>query len=87
MRLVKEYMNNDTMRHALNELTEKTFGFNFESWVTNGYFEGDYIPYSFEEDGKIICNHCGKECKKYNEKAKNNKNTKIRDNNEKKKAS
>ena len=36
-------MNNDNMRHALNELTEKTFGFNFESWVTNGYFEGDYI--------------------------------------------
>ena len=35
MRLVKDYMNNDTMRHALNELTEKTFGFNFESWVTN----------------------------------------------------
>lgn len=56
MRLVKDYMNNDTMRHALNELTEKTFGFNFEGWVTNGYFEGDYIPYSFEEDGKIICN-------------------------------
>ena len=56
MRLVKDYMNNDTMRHALNELTEKTFGFNFESWVTNGYFEGDYIPYSFEEDGKIISN-------------------------------
>ena len=43
MRLVKDYMNNDNMRHALNELTEKTFGFNFESWVTNGYFEGDYI--------------------------------------------
>lgn len=56
MRLVKDYMNNDTMRHALNELTEKTFGFNFESWVTSGYFEGDYIPYSFEENGKIICN-------------------------------
>lgn len=56
MRLVKDYMNNDNMRHALNELTEKTFCFNFESWVTNGYFEGDYIPYSFEENGKIICN-------------------------------
>ena len=48
MRLVKDYMNNDTMRHALNELTEKTFGFNFESWVTNGYFEGDYISYSWK---------------------------------------
>ncbi len=56
MRLVKDYMNNETMRHALNELTEKTFYFNFESWVKNGYFEGDYIPYSFEEDGKIISN-------------------------------
>ncbi|MGN1456655.1 MAG: GNAT family N-acetyltransferase [Acutalibacteraceae bacterium] len=56
MRLVKDYMNNDILRHALNELTEQTFGFNFESWVTNGYFEGDYIPYSFEENGKIISN-------------------------------
>lgn len=56
MRLVKDYMNNDTLRHELNELTEKTFYFDFENWVTNGYFEGDYIPYSFEEDGKIISN-------------------------------
>lgn len=56
MRLVKDYMNNDILRHGLNELTEKTFYFNFESWVTNGYFEGDYIPYSFEEEGKIISN-------------------------------
>lgn len=56
MRLIKDYMNDDILRHELNELTEKTFGFNFESWVTNGYFEGDYIPYSFEEDGKILSN-------------------------------
>ena len=28
----------------------------FESWVTGGYFEGDYIPYSFIEDGKIVFN-------------------------------
>lgn len=56
MILVKDYMNDEALRHELNELTEKTFGFNFESWVTNGYFEGDYIPYSFEENGKIISN-------------------------------
>lgn len=56
MRLVKDYMKDDDLRHELNELTEATFGFNFESWVSNGYFEGDYIPYSFEEDGKIISN-------------------------------
>ena len=33
-----------------------TFGFDFEDWVTGGYFEGDYIPYSFIENGKIISN-------------------------------
>ena len=56
MRMVKDYMKNDALRHELNELTEKTFGFHFEDWVKNGYFEGDYIPYSLEEDGKMISN-------------------------------
>ena len=49
-------MRDDTLRHALNDLTKKTFGFDFEGWVTGGYFEGDYIPYSLIEDGKIISN-------------------------------
>ena len=44
MELVSDYMREDTMRHALNELTRKTFFFDFEDWVTGGYFEGDYIP-------------------------------------------
>lgn len=56
MRLIKDYMKDDILRHALNELTEETFCFNFENWVTNGYFEGDYIPYSFVENGKVISN-------------------------------
>lgn len=56
MELVSNYMRDDTLRHALNDLTKKTFGFDFEDWVTGGYFEGDYIPYSFIENGKIISN-------------------------------
>lgn len=56
MELVNNYMRDDTLRHALNDLTKKTFGFDFEDWVTGGYFEGDYIPYSFIENGKIISN-------------------------------
>ncbi len=56
MELIKDYMRDDAKRHMLNDLTKKTFGFTFESWVTNGYFEGDYIPYSFVEDGKLISN-------------------------------
>ena len=56
MELVENYMLDDTLRHALNELAKKTFWIDFESWVTDGYFEGDYIPYSFLENGKIISN-------------------------------
>jgi GNAT superfamily N-acetyltransferase len=56
MKLISDYMRDDTKRHMLNGLTQKTFGFDFEGWVTNGYFEGDYIPYSYEEDGKIVSN-------------------------------
>lgn len=49
-------MKDDDLRHRLNALTKKTFGFDFESWVVNGYFEGDYIPYSFMEGGQILSN-------------------------------
>lgn len=49
-------MRDDVLRHELNVLTLKTFCFDFENWVNSGYFGGDYIPYSFEEDGKILAN-------------------------------
>ena len=56
MELITNYMRDDTYRHMLNDLTQKVFGFDFESWVTNGYFEGDYIPFSLMEDGKFVAN-------------------------------
>ncbi len=56
MELISNYMRDDNSRHMLNDLTQKVFGFDFENWVTGGYFEGDYIPYSFMEDGKIVSN-------------------------------
>lgn len=56
MELISDYMRDDAYRHMLNELTRNTFGFDFESWVTQGYFEGDYIPYSFMDEGRIVSN-------------------------------
>ena len=56
MDLICNYMTDDSSRRMLNELTRKTFGFDFEGWVKDGYFEGDYIPYSFVEDGRMISN-------------------------------
>ena len=56
MELVFDYMKNDTLRHQLNALTQKIYGFDFESWMAGGYFEGDYIPYSLMQDGRILAN-------------------------------
>ena len=56
MEMISNYMRDDDSRHMLNELTRKTFGFDFEGWVTNGYFEGEYIPYSLVEEGTMLSN-------------------------------
>ena len=56
IQLISNYMTDNTSRQMLNELTRKTFGFDFDGWVNGGYFEGDYIPYSFVENGKMISN-------------------------------
>ena len=56
MQLISDYMRDEKLRQMLNELTRKTFGFDFDWWVNGGYYEGDYIPYSFVEDGKMISN-------------------------------
>ena len=56
MELISDYMEDTALRYKLNALTRKTFCFDFENWVTGGFFEGDYIPYSFMENGKIVSN-------------------------------
>lgn len=56
MELSVDYLKNDDLRHKLNALTRKTFYFDFEPWVTGGYYEGDYIPYSLMDQGEIVSN-------------------------------
>ena len=56
MELVKHYMPDDRLRAALNALTRQTFGFDFEKWYAGGGWEGDYLPYSLMEDGRMLAN-------------------------------
>lgn len=51
---IKSYKDNDKMRKSLNELTEKTFGFNFEDWYSNGFWGDKFIPYSLVDGDKVI---------------------------------
>ena len=56
MELVKHYMPDDRLRAALNALTRQTFGFDFEKWYAGGGWEGDYLPYSLLEGGRMLAN-------------------------------
>ena len=72
MELIADYIKDDRYLEKLNDLTNEVFGFSFEDWVKNGYYKGEYIPYSFLEDGKIVSNVSENIMKfKYNNEIKN----------------
>lgn len=54
--IIKNYRKNDALRASFNSLTYETFGFDFEEWYRNGYWNDKYIPYSIFFDGQIIAN-------------------------------
>ena len=56
MEILSDYMRDPDKRRALNDLTRATFGFDFEGWVAGGYYEGDYVPYSLMEGGRMLSN-------------------------------
>lgn len=56
MELAVGYQHNDRLRASLNRLTQATYGFDFEAWYQNGFWQGDYIPYSLVEDGEVVAN-------------------------------
>ena len=57
MRLIRDYMQDAAARAALGALTQAAFGFDFEAWAARGFCaHGAYVPYSFEEGGRILSN-------------------------------
>ncbi len=55
-RVIKDYRDNDALRHSFNELAGKTFGLDFEDWYQNGFWGEKYNPHSIVIDGKIVAN-------------------------------
>lgn len=53
---IEDYKDNDKMRKSLNKLTEKTFGFNFERWYSNGFWGDKFIPHSLVDGDNVIAN-------------------------------
>lgn len=52
----KAYQKEDALRKSFNELSEKTFGLNFEKWYQSGFWQEKYIPYSVIKDNQVIAN-------------------------------
>ena len=50
------FKDNDALRSSYNRLTRKTYGFDFEEWYKNGYWNNRYIPYAILDGDNIISN-------------------------------
>lgn len=50
------YKDNDELRNSFNDLTRKTYGFDFEHWYQNGYWQERYIPYSLMDGNTVVSN-------------------------------
>ena len=50
------FKDNDGLRSSFNSLTRRTYGFDFEEWYQNGYWQNRYIPYSLLDGNNIISN-------------------------------
>ena len=54
--IIKNYRDNEQLRHSFNELAMKTFDIDFEDWYQNGYWTDRYNPRSIVIDGKVVAN-------------------------------
>ena len=53
---IKDYKDNALFRKSYNELTQKTYGFDFEKWYQTGYWGSGYVPYSLLDGENIVAN-------------------------------
>lgn len=54
--LVSDYRHDDRLKESFNDLAIETFGLDFRDWYNKGYWNDQYIPYSFVQEGKVIAN-------------------------------
>lgn len=52
----KDYRDDNKLRESFNELTQNTYGFDFEEWYKSGYWNEKYIPYSIIDKDRVVAN-------------------------------
>jgi hypothetical protein len=56
LKLISDYKDNAPYRLSFNELTSLIFNFNPEKWYQAGYWNDQYVPFSFVDSGKVVAN-------------------------------
>ncbi len=56
MDIVKGYKRDEKLCRSLFGLAKSTFGIDLDKWSSLGFWQDDYIPYSFVDDGKVLVN-------------------------------
>jgi|GEM_PF-310884 len=53
---IKDYKQDELLRRSFNKLSEQTFGINFEEWYQKGFWNNNYICYSFLFNKEVVSN-------------------------------
>lgn len=53
---ISHYKNNNKYRNSFNQLAIEVFDLNFAQWYEKGYWDHNYICYSYMYKGKVIAN-------------------------------
>lgn len=56
MELIFDYKNSEELRKSFNELSQNSFGINFEEWFQKKLWNDKYECYSIKAEGKIVSN-------------------------------
>lgn len=54
--IIHAYRDDPRLRQSFNRLARDTFGLDFEPWYQNGFWGGQYDPWSLLLDGEIAAN-------------------------------
>ena len=54
--LIKDYKHNEIYRKSFNQLAMDTFGIDFEPWYQQGFWNENYICYSFLQGERVVAN-------------------------------
>ncbi len=53
---IKDFRDSEQHRRSFNDLTRRTYGFDFESWYRQGFWGDTYNPHALMDCDKIIAN-------------------------------